>query len=114
MRFKGWKPIFAFTYLQQVKSKGFIASTITVCVLIIAIAVIIGVISFSGIGDIIGGDDSDGVNDGIDTLYICNETDIPDFDSSLVEFNIVSVPKEKLEEVQERVKNSTEPGRCSV
>ena len=72
MRFKGWKPIFAFTYLQQVKSKSFIVSTIIICVLIIALAVLIGVLSFSGIGDLFGGDETE--TKGIDTLYICNET----------------------------------------
>lgn len=103
MRFKGWKPIFAFTYLQQVKSKSFIVSTIIICVLIIALAVLIGVLSFSGIGDLFGGDETE--TKGIDTLYICNETGIPDFDPSILGINTVSVTKDELTDVQERVKS---------
>ncbi len=102
MRFKGWKPIFSFTYLQQVKSKGFIASTIIICVLIIAIAVLIGVFSFSGLGDILGGEDSE--TKGLDTLYICNETNVPDFDASLIDINCVIVDKSELEGLLETVK----------
>lgn len=102
MRFKGWKPIFSFTYLQQVKSKGFIASTVIVCVLIIAIAVLIGVLAFSGLGDMFDEDETDMT--GIDTLYICNETGVPDFDGSLVDFGVSFVTKDELPQVQERVK----------
>ncbi len=102
MRFKGWKSIFSFTYLQQVKSKGFIVSTIMICVLIIAIAVLIGVLSFSGIEDIFGGDDSE--IKGLDTLYICNETKVPDFDASLTDIHCISVEKSELEQLLETVK----------
>lgn len=103
MRFKGWKQIFAFTYLQQVKSKSFIISTIIICVLIIAIAVLIGVLSFSGIDDIFGGEETE--LKGIDTLYVCNETSVPDFDSSQADFNVVAVSKEELPQIQEQVKS---------
>ena len=84
MRFKGWKQIFGFTYLQQVKSKSFIASTVIVCVLIIAIFVLVGVLSFSELGDMLGGEDDNNVK-AIDTLYIYNETDITGFNRSLSE-----------------------------
>ncbi len=102
MRFKGWKHIFSFTYLQQVKSKGFIASTVIICVLIIAIAALIGVLSFSGIEDVFGEENSE--TKGLDTLYICNETQIPDFDASISDIHCVSIDKSKLEGIQETVK----------
>lgn len=102
MRFKGWKHIFSFTYLQQVKSKGFIASTVIICVLIIAIAALIGVLSFSGIEDVFGEENSE--TKGLDTLYICNETQIPDFDASISDIHCVSIDKSELEGIQETVK----------
>lgn len=102
MRFKGWKPIFGFTYLQQVKSKSFIVSTIIVCVLIIALFVLIGVLSFSELDGVFGGDGDSA--DGIDTLYVCNETEIPDFDSSEIGVNCARLSAEELEQKQEEVK----------
>lgn len=102
MRFKGWKPIFGFTYLQQVKSKSFIVSTIIVCVLIIALFVLIGVLSFSELDGIFGGDGDSA--DGIDTLYVCNETEIPLFDSSEIGVNCAQLSAEELEQKQEEIK----------
>lgn len=102
MRFKGWKPIFGFTYLQQVKSKSFIVSTVIVCVLIIALFVLIGVLSFSELDGVFGGDGNSA--DGIDTLYVCNETEIPDFDSSEIGVKCVRLSAEELEQKQEEVK----------
>lgn len=102
MRFKGWKPIFGFTYLQQVKSKSFIVSTIIVCVLIIALFVLIGVLSFSELDGIFGGDGDSA--DGIDTLYVCNETEIPLFDSSEIGVSCARLSAEELEQKQEEVK----------
>lgn len=102
MRFKGWKPIFGFTYLQQVKSKSFIVSTIIVCVLIIALFVLIGVLSFSELDGVFGGDGDSA--DGIDTLYVCNETEIPDFDSSEIGVKCARLSAEELEQKQEEVK----------
>lgn len=102
MRFKGWKPIFGFTYLQQVKSKSFIVSTIIVCVLIIALFVLIGVLSFSELDGVFGGDGDSA--DGIDTLYVCNETEIPNFDSSEIGVKCARLSAEELEQKQEEVK----------
>ena len=110
MRFKGWKQIFAFTYLQQVKSKGFIASTIIVCVLIIALFVLAGVLSFSELGDVFGG--GDGEVKGVDTVYIYNETDIGGYDralSEVIDAKCVELSGEELESKQEEVKAGDRP-----
>lgn len=109
MRFKGWKQIFGFTYLQQVKSKGFIASTIIVCVLIIALFVLVGVLSFSELGDIFGGD---GNIKAADTVYIYNETDIDGFNRSLADktgVKCVDLSGGELEGKQEEVKTGDKP-----
>lgn len=110
MRFKGWKQIFAFTYLQQVKSKGFIAATVIVCVLIIALFVLVGVLSFSELGDMLGG--NDGEVKGADTVYICNETDIGGFNralSEVIDAKCVELSGEELEGKQEEVKTGDRP-----
>lgn len=109
MRFKGWKQIFGFTYLQQVKSKGFIASTIIVCVLIIALFVLVGVLSFSELDDIFGGD---GDVKAVDTVYIYNETDIDGFNRSLADktgVKCVDLSGGELEGKQEEVKAGDKP-----
>lgn len=110
MRFKGWKQIFGFTYLQQVKSKGFIASTIIVCVLIIALFVLVGVLSFSELGDIFG--DDDGNVKGADTVYIYNETDNAGFNQALAEVidaKCAELSGGELESKQEEVKAGDKP-----
>lgn len=109
MRFKGWKQIFGFTYLQQVKSKGFIASTIIVCVLIIALFVLVGVLSFSELDDIFGGD---GDVKAADTVYIYNETEIDGFNRSLADktgVKCVDLSGGELEGKQEEVKAGDKP-----
>lgn len=78
MRFKGWKQIFGFNYLQYIKTKAFVASTIVMSVLfalIIAGINIIPTLAAEGSLDDIFGDDEDGLS--LEKLYICNETDIP-------------------------------------
>lgn len=88
MRFKGWKHIFSFNFIQQVKSKAFIGSTIVLSLLIaLAVAaisllpVILSGDDFGGSG-IFGGDDADADADekSITALYVYNETDFPTFD----------------------------------
>lgn len=106
MRFKGWKQIFSFTYLQHVKSKAFIGSTIVVCALILIIAVIISVFAFSGdeISEFFGGGDS---GKAPEILYICNETDIPDPDQSSFEgLQCETLTPNELEQKQQEIKTS--------
>lgn len=86
MRFKGWKHIFSFNFIQQVKSKAFIGSTIVLSLLVaLAVAaisllpVILSGDDFGGSG-IFGGDDADADEKSITALYVYNETDFPTFD----------------------------------
>lgn len=44
MRTKGWNKVFSFTFLQYVKSKSFIVSTIVVCIISAAICVLTNVL----------------------------------------------------------------------
>lgn len=104
MKFKGWKPIFSFTYLQHVKSKAFIGSTIVVCALLIIIAVIISVFAFSGdeIADLFGGNE-DVKN--AEVLYIFNETDIPSPDQGSFEgIQCVEISENEFEQKLEEIK----------
>lgn len=104
MRFKGWKQIFSFNYLQQVKSKSFIVSTVIICVLIVAIAVLIGVMMFSGLDDIF--EDSGDAVKVAERAYIYNETEIPLFDFEKAEIEFVEIGSEgEFEAKQEEVKN---------
>ncbi|MCM1055467.1 MAG: ABC transporter permease [Bacteroides sp.] len=110
MRFKGWKQIFGFTYLQQVKSKSFIASTVIVCVLIIALFVLVGALSFSELGEALG--ESGGDVRAADTLYICNETDVSGFNQAFsdtvgVKYSVLS--SDGLESGLERIKSGDKP-----
>lgn len=104
MKFKGWKPIFSFTYLQHVKSKAFIGSTIIVCALLIIIAVIISVFAFSGdeIASLFGGNED---KKNAEVLYIYNETDIPSPDQgSLEDIQCVEISESEFEQKLEEIK----------
>lgn len=104
MKFKGWKPIFSFTYLQHVKSKAFIGSTIIVCALLIIIAVIISVFAFSGdeIAGLFGGNED---KKNAEVLYIYNETDIPSPDQgSLEDIQCVEISESEFEQKLEEIK----------
>lgn len=93
MRFKGWKHIFSFNFIQQVKSKAFIGSTIVLSLLIAlavaAISLLPVILSGDDFGSsgIFGGDDAD--EKSITALYVYNETDFPTFDfAPLMEMEI--------------------------
>ncbi len=78
MRIKGWKHIFSFNFIQQVKSKAFIGSTIVISLLmglaVAAISLLPVILSGEGFGD----DDTD--ETAVTALYVYNETDFPTFD----------------------------------
>ncbi len=90
MRFKGWKQIFGFNYVQYIKTKAFIASTIVMAVifaLIIAgVNIIPSLMEKGGFDGIFGGGEDDPQ---LEKLYICNETDIAFVNLSYLEsYNI--------------------------
>ena len=103
MRFKGWKNIFTFNYVQYVKTKAFIGSTVAMSLifaLIIACINIIPSLAAEGSLDgIFGGDDEDNELM-LEKLYICNETQIPFTDLSFFkaeEIEIEEITKENFE-----------------
>lgn len=78
MRFKGWKHIFSFNFVQQVKSKAFIGSTVALSLLIALAVASISLIPVLMSDDILG--DGDAEETSITALYVYNETDFPTFD----------------------------------
>lgn len=88
MRFKGWKQIFSFNYVQYIKTKAFIGSTIAISIifaLIIAGINIIPSLAAKGSFDGIFGGDDDTLQ--LEKMYICNETSVPLADLSFFEDN---------------------------
>lgn len=81
MRTKGWKQVFAFTFIQQIKTKSFIISTIIITLITALIAAGTNIIPAFIIEDEFGGGGIFGDSDDFDeafsvsTLYIRNETD---------------------------------------
>lgn len=81
MKFKGWKQIFSFNYIQYVKSKSFIVSTIIISVFIALIAAAVNIVPV-----LVTGGSFDGIISGeeeknpISRIYLLNETDYPTFD----------------------------------
>ena len=96
MRFKGWKQIFGFNYVQYIKTKAFIASTIVMAVifaLIIAgVNIIPSLMEKGGFDGIFGGGEDDPQ---LEKLYICNETDIAFVNLSYLESYNIEAKGEK-------------------
>ena len=81
MRLKGWKHIFSFNFVQQVKSKAFIGSTIVITLLIALAVAAVSLLPVMLSDDTFGGGSGDeGDGSDITALYIYNETDFPTFD----------------------------------
>lgn len=87
MRFKGWKQIFCFNYVQYIKTKAFIGSTIAMTVifaLIIAgVNIIPSLVEEGSFDEIFGGEDENKLQ--LEQMYICNETSVPLTDLSFFE-----------------------------
>lgn len=87
MRFKGWKHILSFNYIQYIKTKAFIVSTVVtslIFALIIAGVNIIPSLAAEGSLDgIFGGDDDNTLH--LEKLYICNDTSVPIADLTFFE-----------------------------
>lgn len=94
MKTKGWKQIFQFTYTQSIKGKSFKTSTIVICIIVALICAAINILPtmFSDDQSSSSGDINAFVK--VKTLYVCNETEIPDFD-----FALLSEVAEKTESV---------------
>ena len=81
MRLKGWKQVFAFTFVQQIKTKSFIIGTVIISLLVALIAFLTDVLPAVIIGSGAGEDSGSGDAMSIETLYLTNETEYP-FDLS--------------------------------
>lgn len=80
MKIKGWKNIFGFTFLQQIKTKSFIISTTIIAIIVALIAATVNILpailledELTKIEDTLEGD-TDAFT--VDKLYIANGTDL--------------------------------------
>lgn len=78
MRLKGWKHIFSFNFIQQVKSKAFIGSTIVLSLLIALVVAAVSLLPVLFSDGFFGSSENEEGN--ITALYVYNETDFPTFD----------------------------------
>jgi ABC-2 type transport system permease protein len=117
MKTKGWQQVFKFTFLQMIKSKSYIVSTIIIvtCLLLMSLGInfLPGLLTQNNedIPRAHGGER--GAVFGITTLYLSNRsliTPSPDF-SYLSEFGIevIYAPWYELAGINERVRTSREP-----
>lgn len=104
MRFKGWKHIFAFNFVQQIKSKAFIGSTILISVIFALLAVGINLLPVLIAGDSDLGGSGVGGEEGekISALYICNETQFPTFDFAPLTEKSISCSELSAEELDKK------------
>ena len=86
----GWQNVFKFTFIQQLKSKSFIISSVLICTLIFSMMILLGLLP-----TLTGGDDSSsgGVTGDItiNKLYIVDNsgiTEAKDYLDSFKEMNI--------------------------
>ena len=120
MKTKGWQKVFSFTFVQYVKSKSFIVSTIIICVIVAAVCVLTNVLPnvMMGvhIGDDIGGGDKPAQNsfltDG--TVYLFDDAGIlaEDDRAALSELfgERYSEPEQSLEDTVAELKASEDVG----
>lgn len=108
----GWQKVFKFTFIQQLKSKSFIISSVLICTLIFAMMILLGFLP-----TLTGGDDSSsgGVTGDItiNKLYIVDNsgiTEAKDYTDSFKEMNIeviAAADSSEAEGYSEIVKNGT-------
>jgi ABC-2 type transport system permease protein len=115
MRANGWKQVFKFTYLQMIKSKAYITSTIVIAVCILLMSVGINFLPglFAGSLSELFGSGTDEVKFNINTLYISDRSGIepaPDF-NYFTEFKIevITITPDEVESITEQVRASLEP-----
>lgn len=117
MKTKGWKSIFSFTFLQQVKTKSFIISTIIIATIVALIAATANILPAVLLKDEIA--KIEGVIEGdtdvftIKKLYVVDETGLnPNFAATSVSFGLTAQniePSEldaKINELAETTENS--------
>lgn len=112
MRFKGWKNIFSFNYIQYIKTKAFIGSTAVIAVLFALIIAGINIIPSMLMGDEPSGGDED-IYD-LKKLYIYNETIVPWADNSF--FDTMKIETEEIgkDAVDEKCKEVAEGDKAEA
>ncbi|MCL2697840.1 MAG: ABC transporter permease [Oscillospiraceae bacterium] len=115
MKAKGWQQVFKFTFLQMIKSKSYIISTviIVVCLLLMSLGVnFLPSILSSSIDEIFGTGEAQAAF-GISKLYISDQSGIepaPDFNYlSEYKIDVAMVSAAEAERITEQVRNSLEP-----
>lgn len=95
MKTKGWKHIFSFTFLQQIKTKSFIISTVIISLIIALIAATANILPVIILEDEIG--KIEGVLEGdsgvfsVNKLLIADETGLdPDFTVTALQFGLTA------------------------
>ena len=115
MKTKGWREVFAFTFIQQIKTKSFIIGTLVITLIVALIAFMANFLPTLFLGDMMndGGDDAD---DGmsIETLYLSNETDIPFEMAAAVQTLGVNVQSISAADVQTKVDSITDSTERAV
>lgn len=101
MRFKGWKKVFAFTFMQQIKSKSFIISTIIIATLVALIGASANILPVMMLSDVLSGvtsEEGGNAATSVTELSVYNNTDMTfDFSGISPEPKLVSADEaEKL------------------
>lgn len=112
MKIKGWDKVFKFTFLQMVKSKSYIISTIVILIVVVLMALGInflpGLLGGGESGTGTGGD-TDGSFFGINRLYISDQSGLElDFLNYLARVEVVGITPDETTAVTARINQSSE------
>jgi ABC-2 type transport system permease protein len=117
MKAKGWKQVFKFTYLQMIRSKAYIVSTVIIaaCLLLMSLGInfLPGLLA-ENLGDLFGGSGNDEAQTtlAVETLYISDLSEIipaPDFGFfSELGVEVVMISADEIEGITAQVKTSRE------
>lgn len=109
MRFKGWKKVYAFTFMQQIKSKSFIVSTIIIMTLLGLIGASANIIPVFFLDDVLNGvvsEEGGNISSSVTELSICNDTEMTfDFSGITPEPKLVS--KEEADKLALTLENTS-------
>jgi ABC-2 type transport system permease protein len=118
MKAKGWKQVFKFTFIQMIKNKAYITSTIIIAVCLILMSVVAnflpGLLMDGALSEFFGGGgDNEEAEFAVKTLYISDQSGIepaPDF-NNLIEGGITlnMITPGQIETITEQIRVSPEP-----
>ena len=120
MKIKGWKNVFAFTFIQQIKAKSFIIGTAVIMLITALISALANIIPGLMLGDDSSGifsDDGEAAALTVDKLYICDITGMGfSFEeaASALGLTLENVDKQTADSTIERLKTSDERGMVAI